>query len=276
MPTGKRKSKKDKEDVASVSVEPPKEIEPIVLQLAITPSRLDALMETEEIPSVLEYNPVIVDPQPYCPHDHFTTDHDTLVGCSEDVPENEMPSHHVQTNINNVDTNNTHNTSSSVCFWCCHSVDHMEYGMPIRYDVYHKSFTMFGRFCSLECVAAYNFSVHMGSDRVWEIHSWIQMLASRYGFKGNVRPAPSRYALQMFDGPMTIEEFRNAHTSKARTCIMNIPPFIHVNSQMEVLNTSFLDTASEACEKSKTRKKLTGIAVEKKTVESKLPTSFGP
>ena len=84
----------------------------------------------------------------------------------------------------------------------------------------------------------------MGSDRVWEIHSWIQMLANRYGYEGMVRPAPSKYLLKMFNGPMTIDEFRNAHKGLARTYVMNIPPFIHVPSQMEILNTSFLDSAN--------------------------------
>lgn len=273
MPTGKRKSKKEKEEDTVQTPESKKEIEPIVLQLAISSTRLNELMDTEEIPSVLEYNPIIVDPQPYCPHDHFNSDHDVLTTSYTNITNAEKTTHALdddgEKEINSMDVSHP----SSTCFWCCHAVDHMEYGMPIRYDVYHKSFTMFGRFCSLECVAAYNFSVHMGSDRVWEIHSWIQMLASRYGYKNNIRPAPSRYALQMFDGPMTIEEFRNAHKTMARTCIMNIPPFIHVNSQMEVLNTSFLDNNLDHGEKSKGRKK-TGVTVDKKTIESKLPCTF--
>ena len=137
----------------------------------------------------------------------------------------------------------------------------------IRYDVFHKNFTMFGSFCSLECAAAYNYSTHMGSDRVWEIHSWIQMLAHRYGYSGVVRPAPSRYLLKMFNGPLTIDEYRSVHKTLARTCVMNIPPFIHVTSQMEVLNTSFLDKSEQVEKIAKTKKK-SAFIVEKRTVES--------
>ena len=81
----------------------------------------------------------------------------------------------------------------------------------------------------------------MGCDRAWEIHSWIQLLGKKYGFKGPIRPAPSRYLLKMFHGPLTIEEFRKVHTNLIQTYVLNIPPFIHVSSQMESINTSFLD-----------------------------------
>ena len=276
MPPGaKRKSKKEKKEEADDVVEEKKEIEPIVLQLSISPQRLNELMDiVEEIPSVLEYNPQIVDPIPYFPHNNFISENDVLVS---DVPQ---PASHAAHTHSEIETCNRSSDQSvqdvksraATCFWCCHGIEHMEYGMPIRYDVYHKSFTTYGSFCSLECAAAYNYSIHMGSDRVWEIHSWIQMLASRYGYQGNVRPAPSRYALQMFNGPLTIEEFRNAHKSLARTCIMNIPPFIHVSSQLEVLNTSFLDTnnSSDNNDKTKMKKKVT----EKKIIETKLPSTF--
>jgi hypothetical protein len=112
--------------------------------------------------------------------------------------------------------------------------------MPIQYDSVHNSFTLYGCFCSLECAAAHNFSMHMGCDRAWEIHSWIQLLARRYGYSGRVRPAPSKFLLKLFNGSLTIEEFRAAHKDLTRTYVMNIPPFIHVASQMEVLNTSFI------------------------------------
>lgn len=272
--TGKRKTKKE------VKEEPPEEsevkhIEPIVLQLPILPQRLNELMAVEEIPSVLEYSPTITDPQPYHAINHFISDHDVV----EDAPASSAPveishDHEGATDAQKQPT--AKGKSSSTCFWCCHQIEHMEFGMPIRYDVCHKSFTTFGCFCSLECVAAYNFSIHMGSDRVWEIHSWIQMLASRYGYVGNVRPAPSRYALQMFNGPLSIEEFRNVHKNLARTCIMNIPPFVHVTSQLEMLNTSFLDSSStgyDAAEKGKTKKR-NANASEKKPIESKLPSAF--
>lgn len=232
--------------------------EHVILQLPINQNRLQDIMDNTNMHGILEYNPNIVDPQPYIPHDAFMSGHDMLL--CEDASSSKKDTKNKSKNKNdlsqtsavvnecnhdNVETDVTlPSHHGCVCYWCCHTIPHIEYGMPIRYDVFHKSFTLYGSFCSLECVAAYNFTTHMGSDRVWEIHSWIQMLAHRYGYIDNVRPAPSKYLLKMFNGPLTIEEFRDAHKGLARTYMTNIPPFIHVVSQMEVLNTSFLDMSS--------------------------------
>lgn len=224
--------------------------EHVILQLPINPNRLQDIMDNTNMHGILEYNPNIVDPQPYIPHDAFISDHDMLLD-ADAASKKDKNYKYISASIKPTSENEVKedkDVSSShhgcICYWCCHTIPHIEYGMPIRYDVFHKSFTLYGSFCSLECVAAYNFTTHMGCDRVWEIHSWIQMLAHRYGYIDNVRPAPSKYLLKMFNGPLTIEEFRDAHKGLARTYMTNIPPFIHVVSQMEVLNTSFLDMSS--------------------------------
>lgn len=193
--------------------------EPVVLQLLIPNDRM-----TEIVTTTVSQEHSKTDPEPYHEMDSFM---------HMPTMENSINGHHQHT------TNGAH---SMVCFWCCHPIVDNEYGMPIRYDSVHNSFTLYGCFCSLECASAHNFSMHMGCDRAWEIHSWIQLLARRYGLSGKVRPAPSKFLLKMFNGPLTIEEFRNAHKGLARTYVMNIPPFIHVASQMEILNTSFMST----------------------------------
>lgn len=228
--------------------------QPIILQLPIAPSRLEEIMESTNLHGILEYNPNIVDPQPYIPDDTFQSNNDTIV--SKRMEEGEATDEPSDPDACD-DVTKSHVSHGCACYWCCHSIPHIEYGMPIRYDVFHKSFTLFGSFCSLECAAAYNFSTHMGSDRVWEIHSWIQMLAHRYGYQEHVRPAPPRYLLKMFNGPLSIDEFRETHKGLARTYMMNIPPFIHVVSQMEVLNTSFL----ESSDAKKTKRATKGKAV---------------
>ena len=220
--------KKKKQAVVSVSTpEPPatacagapgdqplQEVaEPVVLQLTISNERMTEIVSSTS--SCLCQD--MQDPEPYNPMESFASTE----------------------NSHGTNTNNA-GAHSMVCFWCCHSIVDQEFGMPIRYDSIHNSFTLYGCFCSLECTAAHNFSVHMGSDRAWEIHSWIQLLARRYGYSGRVRPAPSKFLLKMFGGPLSIEEFRTTHKGLTRSYVMNIPPFIHVASQMEALNTSFL------------------------------------
>ena len=47
------------------------------------------------------------------------------------------------------------------------------------------------------------------------------MLSHHYGFTHPIRPAPSRFLLKLFNGPMTIEEFRKGHYSNDNTYILN-------------------------------------------------------
>jgi hypothetical protein len=77
-----------------------------------------------------------------------------------------------------------------------------------KYNIKTDTYVLFGNFCSLECANAYNFSSHCGSDKVWEINSLIQMLSKHYGYTHPIRPAPSRFLLKIFNGPMSIDEFR--------------------------------------------------------------------
>jgi hypothetical protein len=128
------------------------------------------------------------------------------------------------------------------CFWCCHPIPAAKFGMPIDYDAAHRMFTVYGHFCSVQCVAAHNMATHMGSDRMWDIHGWIQMMAKMHGLSVPVRPAPSRYVLKMFGGPMDIDEFRGVHRTASRTVVLNVPPLVNVRAQVEAVNTSFLGT----------------------------------
>jgi len=234
--------------------------EPIVLKLAISPNKLDELLYGEDMNSILTYNPTLSEPEPYFPSNNFMSANDNLEGNTM----TEASSHTQNTKNSKQKTGSTlsvlapvsqnmsytsdvHSTTKTShhrdikCYWCCHNIIDTAYGMPIRYDVFHNSFVVFGSFCSLECAAAYNYSIHMGSNKVWEIHSWIQLLGKKYGLNTPIRPAPSRYLLTMFNGPLEINEFRNSHKGLAQTCVMNIPPFVHINSQMELINTSVLD-----------------------------------
>ena len=189
--------------------------EDIILQLTISQNKVYNIINNISDTKILE-------PTPYENTCYFTNDSENI-SC-----ENE----YYQTN--------TFNKNISCCYWCCHSIDN-NYGMPYNYDTINDTFYTLGSFCSLQCANAYNFSTNSGSDKVWEINSWIQMIARRFGINNIIRPAPCRYLLKMFGGNLSIEEFREAHINTDKTYILNIPPMISICSTSEVINTSYLN-----------------------------------
>jgi len=237
----------------------------VIIQLPIQMDTIQELMPNESIIHSTEYNPSLMDPEPYEPSNQFVSENDTV---------GKMYEYHQPYTPILQESSSDMKETKNCCYWCCHSIVTKDFGMPIKYDAYHKTFTTFGNFCSFECIVAYNFSNHNGSDRMWEIHSWIQMVAEKMGFQTPIRPAPSRYLLKMFNGPLDIDEFRNVHKSNLKTYIMNIPPMVHVPSQMEVLNTSYLGTkatitTTESNEKNKLYRKRSVVDM-KKSLQSKM------
>ena len=195
----------------------------IIIQLPISQSKINTIINNDN-----QDNKILV-PTPYESNSYFMNDAENI-------------SYDTNTEYQ---TTYSNNNNSSHCFWCCHNIDNIVYGMPYNYDIVNDSYFVFGSFCSLQCANAYNFSVHGSSDKVWEINSWIQMLGKRYGFTNTIRPAPCKYLLKMFGGNLTIDEFREAHIKSDKTYILNIPPMISINSSSEILNTSYLAKMSE-------------------------------
>jgi hypothetical protein len=195
----------------------------IIIQLPISQSKINTIINNDN-----QDNKILV-PTPYESNSYFMNDAENI-------------SYDTNTEYQTTYSNNNNN---SHCFWCCHNIDNIVYGMPYNYDIVNDSYFVFGSFCSLQCANAYNFSVHGSSDKVWEINSWIQMLGKRYGFTNTIRPAPCKYLLKMFGGNLTIDDFREAHIKSDKTYILNIPPMISINSSSEILNTSYLAKMSE-------------------------------
>ena len=227
---------------------PPDDGSHIILQLPISADRVKAIIqEGTEALGVDGGNPC-----PYVPSHCWT------MACSsfETAGANEVAADQPHISMN-----------TSICHWCCHPIVSQKFGMPINFDSVHNIFHVYGQFCSLPCAAAYNASTHMGSDRMWDIHSWIQMMGQVYQHPLPVRPAPSRYVLKMFGGPLSIEEFRASHRTLSRTVVLNVPPLVSVQSQVEWVNTSFLQVDSTDARKLSRKK---SIVDSKRTLESKM------
>jgi len=201
--------------------------EHIILQLPLSPRKINNIININN-----ESNIIINNPTPYENNSYFLNDLENIVTDKENFL------------LNNKNVN-------TCCFWCCYKIDKFLYGMPVSYDSINDTYLMYGSFCSLQCANAYNFSINSGSDKVWEINSLIQMLSKRYGFVNSIRPAPSKYLLKMFNGNLTIEEFRNAHLTDEKTYILNIPPMISLTTNIEILNTSYIPKITDIKEKDK-------------------------
>jgi len=192
----------------------------IILELSISQNKINNIINNDKNDNK------IIEPTPYENISYFTNDVENI-SCDNEF-------YHNNNFINK-------NENKSCCFWCCHSIDNNIYGMPYNYDTINDTFYIIGSFCSLQCANAYNFSINSGSDKVWEINSWIQMIGKRCGINNIIRPAPSRYLLKMFGGNLSIDEFREAHLNNNKTYVLNIPPMISINPTNDIINTSYLN-----------------------------------
>lgn len=130
-------------------------------------------------------------------------------------------------------------TTQISCYWCCHKFNNAPFGIPVKYvdNKYH----VFGCFCSLECAAAFNFGSKESVDEIWEQYNLINQLSRDIGHKKIVKPAPSKLALKMFGGHMSIEAFREfCFTSKIIN--INFPPMITLTQQIEEFNETDINT----------------------------------
>lgn len=130
-------------------------------------------------------------------------------------------------------------TSTSVCcHWCCHGFDTVPVGLPMKYSdgVYHVTHC----FCSFNCAMAFNINDTRDSiDERLMRNSMINSIAVLYGHAGSVRPAPSRYALRVFGGSLTIDEFRSFTTKRTIEnggyLVPSVPPMQSMKEYMEEL-----------------------------------------
>jgi len=121
-------------------------------------------------------------------------------------------------------------TMSNVkCNWCFFECNEKNiYRIP--YNIVNGEFQMYGNFCCPECASAYNFE-DIKDEYVWERYSLINYLYGDENKKMGI--APSRFVLNIFGGPLTMEEYKDIiNTNKKIKIIM--PPFYIICPQVEV------------------------------------------
>tara|TARA_Y100001980_G_C14554970_1_gene342542 strand:- start:4766 stop:5446 length:681 start_codon:yes stop_codon:yes gene_type:complete len=110
----------------------------------------------------------------------------------------------------NVFLRSTEAKEVNVCFYDSHRFEGNAYHLPTSYS--NNTFKCWGRFCSLECVRSFiSDSAHPKKDSQ---NSCLSLMAVKmYGIKALVEKAPCKFQLQLYGGPLSIEEFRNANKS---------------------------------------------------------------
>lgn len=117
---------------------------------------------------------------------------------------------------------------NTLCFWDLHTYNSTSYVLPINNK---KSI---GHFCSLECAAAYNF-LEMNDSNCWERYSLLHYI---YNIDYKIKVAPSRILLNIFGGPLNIDEYRDLYKEKGTNTHINIniPPLTNIDMQLDISN----------------------------------------
>ena len=97
------------------------------------------------------------------------------------------------------------------CWWCCHPFECSPLSMPYKHDERRNKFHTSGNFCSWSCMKTYAIDKY-GCNRGGLICGNMVMMRRKLFDKiGTIQKAPHRQKLDVFGGPMTIEEFRKNH-----------------------------------------------------------------
>lgn len=125
------------------------------------------------------------------------------------------------------------------CMWCCHTFKNTPIVMPISED--DGVWKIYGNYCSPECCLAGILHIRIDTHIRWERTALLHRLYSN-DVGGHIYPAPDRDILQMFGGPLNIEQFRNTVRSRKVRVDLHLPPMISVNATLDTKPIDFYDT----------------------------------
>lgn len=125
-------------------------------------------------------------------------------------------------------------TSNICCFWCCHNFDNTPWGIPKKYVADTGIFTMYGIFCSPNCVLAHLLKHESNNVALWEQVSLLNLLHYKiYETDENIIPALDNVCLRMFGGPLNIQEFRALTLKNDKKYNVNFPPCVIITPVLE-------------------------------------------
>lgn len=125
-----------------------------------------------------------------------------------------------------------------LCHWCIHPFKNKPIGIPIKYR--NNKFDTVGVFCSPECACAYNFDSNNIFDDKWYRYTLLNLMCCQLYNSNNIiiKSACSRYILNIFGGPLTIEKFRENNINYSMDYHILEPPLISLMCQINEISIS--------------------------------------
>ena len=122
-----------------------------------------------------------------------------------------------------IDENDWPTNTEIKCWWCVHSFENVPIGLPL--DFIKNKYRCRGIFCSFECMLAY--AQTQKNIKMYLINQlYITLTGQDINDKGKLIAAPDKYLLDIFGGPLTIDEFRKANETNKIYKILHYPMFI--------------------------------------------------
>ena len=136
------------------------------------------------------------------------------------------------------------------CWWCCHSFNSPVLHLPYKHDELRKRFETMGNFCSWGCIKTFN--MDHNKTRGGIIGGNIVMLhKAMYGYVKPIKCAPNKYALKVFGGTLSIDEFR-AFSNSNGVVQINMPDELY--RKQDVIIRSEVKFSSDTNENDKIQK----------------------
>ncbi len=126
------------------------------------------------------------------------------------------------------------------CFWCTYKFNHRPCVIPEREE--KGVYRVYGNFCCPECAVSYLLQESMDPHVRWERMALLHRIYDSDA-KGRIFPAPARESLELFGGPMSIEQFRaTVRASKVRIDV-HMPPMVSILGSIDTKPIDFFDTS---------------------------------
>ena len=136
---------------------------------------------------------------------------------------------------------NTLHNKKSACFWCTYDFDSPPCYIPKQ--EMDTTIIGYGSFCRPECAVGYLMKESLDDSTKFERYNLLNRIYSKaYGFKKNIKPAPSPYyLLDKFYGSLTIQEYRKLLNSNHMMLVLEKPmtrilPELHEDNEEFILN----------------------------------------